>query len=143
MRHFISLLLFCMSLPVFANPQAIYNKITRANGFWVFPKLITKQSDQVQASQNGAVILLYRGMAAHVRNNDEMAWVLSHELAHYKMGHRGSTHPNEYAADKMAVTYMKRAGYNSCTGVKILLRMSYPSSNSHPASKDRYNRVKC
>lgn len=132
------------SLNLFAaSPQEIYNRLVRANGFASAPKLVIINSNQVQAANTGSKILLYKGMLRAVRNDDELAAVLGHELAHGKLGHRGSTHRNEYAADSLGMVYMSRAGFNRCRGAKILLKLNKATTKTHPAAKDRYSKVSC
>ena len=138
----VMLLFFCMPAMA-ASPQTIYNNILKANGFWAAPKLVILGSNEVQAENRGVTIVLYKGLISYVRNDHELALVLSHELAHGKLWHRGSSHRNEYAADKLGMVYMKKAGYNGCLGAKILLRFNKSASSTHPAAKDRYNKTGC
>lgn len=144
MRILLGLLLLCTTLVVFAaSPQEIYAKIVKANGFWTYPRLVIIDSDEVQAENRGAVIVVHKGLLRTVKNDHELALVLGHELAHGKLWHLGSTHENEYEADRVGMKYMNKAGYNRCRGAKILLKFNKEASDSHPAAKDRYNRVRC
>lgn len=143
MKKLIIMLLFIPVVAYSATVNQIYSKMVRSNHFIFSPVLIVSKSLKVQARNVGVVIIINRGMLYFAKNDHEIAWVLGHELAHGKLWHMGSNHKNEYEADRLALKYMAKAGYNRCIGVKILLRYNDPMSKTHPASLDRYNRIKC
>jgi predicted Zn-dependent protease len=73
----------------------------------------------------------------NITNKDELALVLGHELAHYKLGHHGSNHRNEYAADALGYQYAAKAGYNVCRGKNIFKKFRKGGSATHPDPRDR------
>ena len=122
----------------------IYNRILTTNRIITnAPRLIFVNDSSVNAYNSGKVIGINTGMLQSVRNESELAWVMGHELGHYYLHHRSSNPSNEYAADKAGVGIARRAGYNMCSGVKLLLRFNKNGSKTHPPAMDRYNRVKC
>lgn len=127
----------------FDHAKEIYIRIAKANGMFIIPKLVVKNSRNINAEARGSTIVVYTGMLANVRNDAEMALVLGHELAHGRLGHSHSNIPNEYAADKLGAQYSGRAGYNVCLGAKFLKRMGDKDSNTHPASIKRVARLGC
>ncbi len=131
---------FAMS---FSHAKAIYNKVLAANHLTYKPTLILKKDGDVNAENDGVIIQINTGMLADVRDDDEMALVLGHELAHGILHHRASTIPNEYAADALGAQYMHNAGYSICTGAKVLKRFGNTTSDDHPAGTDRYARLGC
>lgn len=143
MKSLYAILLLLPSIAFSSSPQEIYKRIVQANGFWTAPKLVVINSNEVQAENRGPVIILYSGLVRAMGNDHELAAVLGHELAHGKLGHMGSSHRNEYAADRLGMQYISRAGYNRCVGAKVLLKMNKVASDTHPASKDRYAKVRC
>lgn len=142
-RISIGILILCIVSSVFASPQAVYQRITRANGFWVYPILVVRQSPRVQAGNRGVYIYITTGMIKFVKNEHELAVVLGHELAHGKLWHKKSNYLNEYAADKLGAQYAYKAGYNICIGVKILKRFGRKASKTHPSGISRYDRLRC
>lgn len=125
---------------------ATYTRIIKANHFNFYPKIKysnnKKDCQGSLACSNWHLIIFKAVSKHHVQNQDELAFVLGHELAHYKLWHLKSNYYNEYQADKYGVKYMKAAGFNHCKGVQILKRFG-PVSKTHPAGIDRYNQVKC
>lgn len=82
-------------------------------------------------------------MYKHLRNNDEIAMLLGHEIAHMRLGHTGSTPQNEYDADAIGGFYARNAGYNICKGMQFIVRFKSPDSKTHPASIKRYKKLGC
>lgn len=123
--------------------KTVYYKLITSNKFSVSPKLILNPNSAIQAKAYVNAIYVYSGMLKSVRNADEMAWVLGHELAHIKLWHTSSGHPNEYAADKFGVRLANNAGYNGCKGARILLRWNLPDALTHPSSVKRFKALHC
>jgi len=99
-------------------------------------------------------IVLYKGMLAYIDSEDELAAILAHENAHgvdYNQGaFRGyftyiSTSLNskkyETKADKRAVDYLVKAGYNPLASIVILNKIAsqtrYDWCSSHPLTSKR------
>lgn len=119
---------------------AIYNNIIRATGMFFYPKLKFSNSKEVNAYQSGSTITINQGML-NITNKDELALVIGHELAHYKLGHHNSNHRNEYAADALGYQYAAKAGYNVCRGKNLFKKFRKGASNTHPDPRDRINRL--
>lgn len=127
----------------FGHVKEIYDRVTRANGMLYKPVLVVVYDGKVNADAGGGVIRIHSGMLMFARNDSEMAMVLGHELAHGTLGHHSSTIPNEYAADALGAQYMSRAGYNICTGAKLLKRFGDKPSETHPIGSARYSKLGC
>ncbi len=128
----------------FSQAENIYTKITNANSVPVHPRFIYSNSRVVNASSGGFRITINQGMLSFVGgDSNQMALVIGHELAHYKLGHGSSTPSNEYAADRLGAQYMQHAGYNKCAGAVFLKRLSGGDSSTHPASYKRVKALGC
>jgi peptidase M48-like protein len=102
----------------------------------------------VYASTNGRKIRITEGMIAFASNDSELAFVLSHELAHDLLGHVGAFHGGsrakmELEADYVGIYITARAGYDVETASRIMLRLAsaFPDmegDSSYPASGARY-----
>lgn len=146
MRKLSILLMFFVTLSshaaTFSQAKAIYQRIVAANGIRA-PMLTLSNSSEVNAQCGFMSISINKGMLAFVRNDDELALVLGHELAHFNLGHTSSTPMNELAADSLGAKYEDRAGFNHCKGVMVLYRFHSAGSDTHPASDYRYKRLQC
>ena len=144
MRYVIVLVLLTLSgfasASTKAETVAVYNTLLLANGMYFYPKLKFSNSKEVNAYQSGNTIVVYQGIL-NITNRDEIALVLGHELAHYKLHHRQSNWPNEYAADRLGWKYASKAGYNMCRGKNLFKKFRKGASSDHPDPIDRYNRL--
>jgi predicted Zn-dependent protease len=106
--------------------------------------------DGVNAYVGGQKIHVCLGMLRFVKNDDELAVVLGHEMGHLPTsgvhGLQGGTRAEEErAADVLGLLYAHRAGYNIKTGAKVFERMAVelsqgleePRSGSHPTIPQR------
>jgi len=66
------------------------------NGFERTGKIVTDKAKEI--------------VDTFVKNADEMALIFGHELAHFTLGHRGSTPSRELAADSLGAQYADKAG---------------------------------
>ncbi len=123
--------------------QDIYAKVVKASGISKAPMLIISSNPDVNAYNNGVAIVLNTGLIKDARDDDEIALVLGHELAHGALHHRTSNIPNEYAADKLGAVYMRKAGYNVCLGAMMVKRFGSAKSKSHPPGTERYKALGC
>lgn len=122
----------------------VYKNLTNANGFNWHPDMEYSDDKEVNAyydSDWGGGIHFQEGMIRFVRNKNEIAWVIGHEWAHSRL-HSGGTWQSEMDADRWGMTYMKKAGYNACSGIKVLLRFEDSGDAAHPPSAQRYNALK-
>jgi predicted Zn-dependent protease len=122
------------------HAQLIYSRILHSNHISGPPLKIEYNSD-VNAHSTWYGLYINTGMLRNVRNDSEMALVIGHELAHYRLGHLQSTPENEYAADRLGASYMVIAGYNICIGAQVVKRFHSKGSKTHPNSDDRYYRL--
>ncbi len=95
---------------------------------------------------DGRYVQLSDGMLGSTANDDELAAVLAHELAHNILVHRAKKTPSkqaEYEADWLSVWLVARAGYNVDAIVPFWTRLGKRtdygifSDGSHPGWKRR------
>ncbi|MGN7613286.1 M48 family metalloprotease [Magnetococcales bacterium HHB-1] len=80
--------------------------------------------DGINAFADGKRLSVTAGMMRFLKNDDELAWVLSHEMAHsvmriYVMGHKG-----EFMADYLGAYFTARAGYDLSAATDYWRRMA-------------------
>lgn len=116
--------------------------------------------DTVNAYNDGNQIVIFTGLAKTLKNDDEIALVLGHEIAHGMLGHLSDNPPltihqgmaqNDYiavlegSADKMGAVYMIKAGYDICKGREIFKRWYLEEGNfigmNHPDNAYRYEEL--
>jgi hypothetical protein len=74
--------------------------------------------------------------AATIRlNNDEFALLAGHEIAHYYLGHKGSTKAAELAADRLGAELACKAGFDPLSGITLFRHLR--PSKVHPTSSER------
>src|SRR5690606_24876121 len=103
-------------------------------------------SSRLNARANGTHVLVTTGIMAQVQNDDELAAVLAHELAHNVLQHQSvanrkrSERDREIEADRLSVYLMDRAGFDARGAVTFWQRLR-PSrglfSRSHPHWRHR------
>ena len=99
-------------------------------------------------------IRITTGMIRFASSDDELAFVIAHELGHVALGHtsggiRGrSRHELELEADRIAVRLLDKAGFSKHAGSRILARMgrSFPrleaqAHETHPSFSNRASRL--
>lgn len=120
--------------------QEVFNNLQRVSG--IYTKFSVSSNKSVNAESTPTGIVIYQGMLNFLRNKNELAIILGHELAHTDNGDDGSTPPREYRADKEGFFMAVKAGYNSCAGAVVFKRMAVRDGNrksvTHPRSLDRY-----
>jgi predicted Zn-dependent protease len=109
-------------------------------------------SYRVNAGANRHGVKITEGMLRFVRNEEELAFVLAHEMAHITLGHFGSLAYTgrtqlEYEADAEAVRMLAAADYDIRQAPDVLRRMSrkYRGADrmaaTHPSFEKRMHRV--
>lgn len=80
-------------------------------------------------------VLLFTGLVNSISSDDELAWVIAHELAHHFLGHvelynvprAGASYLKsihlEIAADYLATVLTFNAGYNSCKSKEFMVKL--------------------
>ncbi len=117
-----------------------------------------KQTPTINAYANGRSIVMTSGMMNFAAKDEEIAYILGHELAHNAMGHIRKTvsnyilslgatrytRPFESEADYVGLYYMARAGYSPDNVEDIWRRLAVTNPKSvaraktHPTYPDRY-----
>lgn len=140
-----ALLFFISNSHAAMSPQqavSIYNKLISNARLGSVPELRFSPSMEVNAFYEGQYITVNRGLLSSVKNSNELALVLGHELAHSSRHDSGSTQAREFAADALGAKYIRMSGYNVCSGAKWFLRQSYLIPD-HPRSILRYRALGC
>jgi len=124
-------------------------------------KLRLRPSLAINAYADGRNITVTSGMMNFAANDDELAMIVGHELAHNTMGHirkiignrilsgnaRRFTRPFESEADYVGLYYQVRAGYSPDNVEDFWRRLasispkSVARAKSHPTFPDRYLRL--
>ena len=121
----------------YANSQNVYKRLTRANNIKPLSFVIIKEHNRRECSlacTDGRTLTITTKLLSIVRNEDELAGVIGHEMAHAVYG-------NEMKADVQGLKYAKRAGYNYCRAAKFL--KSLVGDNKHPDGNIRYKNTGC
>lgn len=131
--------------------REIYNKLITVSGLaTVRPKLVFGYTGN--DGTNGEMILIDIGLITR-HSDDEIAFILGHELAHVHLGHTQGPQPDdlvlsqfdEAMADKLGAFYMMRAGYNICIGREFWKKQLDKTGNmlftTHPNHSYRYELI--
>jgi predicted Zn-dependent protease len=132
--------------------NAIYLEIVKAAGISYRPTFNVVESPVLNAWTDGASVNITTGMLKFLENDDEIALVLGHELAHVYMFHVQDGLPDytqvykEANADKLGAFYMMKAGYDICIARELWVRtidimLDDPAVGSHPDSNYRYRQL--
>ena len=121
-----------------------YIKLTKINQIDPPPTLFIDVDEDENAYSNCSkyIVIINTGMLDKLRNRDELARVLGHELGHF-MSQCNSGPKYEYLSDAYAKIFLERAGYNTCKAAKYLKRRNAPGVDSHPADIDRVHALGC
>ena len=93
----------------------------------------------LQASTNGHQIHITTGMLDFLEQDDELAFVLAHELAHILLGHNGafegqSRRGVEAEADRLGIRIVSKAKYDTAVATDLPLRLA----RAYPDTRRRY-----
>lgn len=108
------------------------------------PRLYVIRGSAPQAELLGDRLLRVRtGLLAAVRSEDELAFVLAHELAHRELGHMGARRAADWdgagaerEADAVALKRLTVLGYDRAAGRALLSRLAADPA-AHAALRDR------
>lgn len=109
------------------------------------PTLIVEDNPVINAWITPNALTITTGMLNFVKNKDELAAVIGHEMGHYMLQHfelGGDSRIHEANADKFGVFLMLRAGYNVCDAEQIWERFDDKfgdpiMTDSHPSPAQR------
>ncbi len=125
--------------------------------------LISPQAMPNAFARGDSTIVLTSGLLAAIKSEDELAFVLAHEVAHLMKHQKRAAQYSllplssrsksllelEYDADLFALRLMKRAGLSTTAGASILERngnfgaeFGAPLSSTHPSLVARLERLK-
>jgi len=133
--------------------SAVYDKIYAASGEDLKNKRPIKwvEDNNINAYATYYIIVVFNGLGDAVKNDDELALVIGHELSHITMGHvlnktesDEESREHESLSDKMGSFYMMKAGYNVCKGRGFFLnlqKLGMKGGTSHPNTMWRYNQL--
>lgn len=138
-----------------AKIYEIYHKVSIQTGLQGnIPPLKIQYCLVANAYNTGSEIVLCREMISELANEDELALVLGHEMAHTTLMHLlilSVVHIDtivpllELEADKMGAFYMMKAGYDICKGREYWLRSINIDGDyfgkDHPDMAYRYNQL--
>ena len=100
----------------------------------------------INAQADGRYVQINAKMLEFVASDDELATIMAHELAHNILRHIALKTPSkqaEYAADRMGVWLMARAGYDVDAVIPFWMRFEKRTNagifadGTHPSSKKR------
>ena len=147
------------------NARAVLEKLSKANRLDDdFSLYLIKDKEENAFSSVGGYLYLTTGMLKFLRNEDEMAWLLGHEIAHLTCGHcdrKAKTlhiasglgdivetganaglmisapfgQGDEYEADAKGRDYAETAGYDRGAGIEVLRRFMENEGESNALDK--------
>jgi len=130
--------------------SAVYDKIYAASGEDLKnkrPIKWVKDNNNINAYATFYTIVIFKGLGDVVKNDDELALVIGHELSHITMGHvlektesAEESREHEALSDKLGSFYMMKAGYDVCKGREFfsnLQKVGMKGGNTHPLTKWR------
>ena len=125
-----------ISFSASADVQQIYSRLVQANGGKPIPLYILsgKISTCSLACTDGRKIIITQELLSLVHNDDELAGVIGHEMAHM-------VHSSELKADVLGLQYAQKAGYNYCRAAQFLKGLI--GDDTHPSGAVRYSNTGC
>ncbi len=108
-----------------SHVSAIYSRLAVNSGHQDIPPLLILDSEIANAWTDGQIIVITTSMLNMFENDDQLAMVLAHEIAHFinkDVGRSdGEVLPNdiEAHADKLGAFIMMRAGFDECKGKEV------------------------
>ncbi len=141
----------------FTNAQVIdvYERLARNSGEQGLPPLTILDTPEINAWTDGVNITITTGILSVMENENELALVLGHEMAHY-INH-DTLHDDldsrqvEAHADKLGAFIMMRAGFDVCKGKEMFTVFKEqfgdsPVTSTHPDQafrKDQLDLPQC
>lgn len=123
----------------------------------LIPPIRVENSPTINAYNSGEEIVVFTGIIRATKNDDELALIIAHEIAHTTLFHfyimqyfgkywtADGQEILESMADKMGAFYSIKAGYNVCVGREIWKRLKgfdgdYLAAD-HPDMAYRYDQL--
>ncbi len=136
----------------FTNAQVIkvYERLVVNSGEQGLPPLTILDDQTINAWTDGLNITITTGILKVMENEDELAMVLGHEMAHYinhDVNHDDLDSRNvEAHADKLGAFIMMRAGFDVCKGKEMfkVFKEQFgdsPVTTSHPDNAFRMDQL--
>ncbi|MDX1712050.1 MAG: M48 family metallopeptidase, partial [Rhodovibrionaceae bacterium] len=111
----------------FANAQGCADPAAAICQFDV--RLVNKREPNAFLDRHARRIRITTGMLARTQSQDELAFVIAHELAHAELGHRrkffGGQRAQEAEADWRAAELLHAAGFDPAAGIRLLARLGH------------------
>lgn len=123
------------------------NSITKKKIQAILLKADTVNAYSLGSQSSFAYVYVTRGLVNFVKNDDQIAAVLAHEIAHIQLGHHiarqksSSSQFNkaqELEADKYSIKLLKNAGYNPQQSIALLERLDVLQSTQRFVNQDDY-----
>lgn len=114
----------------------MYHKMCAANKIKILPIYVKSGSpcNGSLACTNLHRITLSTELLSLVKNDDELAGVIGHEMAH-------AVHKSELKSDVLGLKYAQKAGYGYCVAAQFL--KGYIEDAKHPSGAVRYKNSGC
>ncbi len=120
--------------------KQVYTQLLKYNSEIKGPSLLKLDLPEINAFnyKSGQLIVITKKMMNWIRNKDELALILGHELGHNKWH-------TEARADEYGAKYSIKAGFNYCRGALIFKRslMKYGDYPIHPTGASRWASMRC
>ncbi|MBF0186667.1 MAG: M48 family metalloprotease [Magnetococcales bacterium] len=97
-----------LNRPDVTTPITLSVTPTKACNYGIF----VMSDDLINAYADGKRVSITAGMLRFLKNDDQLAWILAHELAHNVYGLNNMGFKGEYYADYVASYFTARAGYD-------------------------------
>jgi len=82
------------------------------------PRFALRRGSEINGWSRGGAIAFTHAAATRL-SDDEFALLAGHEIAHWYLGHQGSTHASEQAADRLGAELACRAGFDPVKGASL------------------------
>lgn len=122
----------------------IFNRLKSISGIPQYVSLHIRQSEEINAGSNMYNVYINTGMLKFLKNQNELALILGHELAHIlnQSYNKGGSYSDELGADSLGAWLMQKGGYNKCEAIQLWKRMPRLAPDGiHPSNKERYGRL--
>lgn len=124
----------------FSSAETVFKRLLSKNHITGYTHLVYSKDVDINAYSTGGKVVIYAGMLRYLQNNQELAMVLGHELAH-EVGES-----NEANSDVLGAMFARQAGYSVCAGAQWLTRVPVvytPANGTYPSSVNRYKNLGC